>query len=105
VNILSAVTDTLATVRLTRLVLDDEITAPLRESALDALIHTGETRPALKPLTDKLEYLLSCPWCTSIYAAAAVFALRRYAPETADLVNGALAASAVTGVVYPRITE
>lgn len=99
------VTDTLATVRLTRLVLDDEITEPLRTRALDALIHTGETRPELKPFTDKIEYLLSCPWCTSVWAGAAVFILRRYAPETADLVNGALASSLVTGVVYPRITE
>jgi hypothetical protein len=62
------VTDTLATVRLTRLVLDDEITASLRERAMEALIHTGGSRPALKPLTDKLEYLLSCPWCASVWA-------------------------------------
>ena len=97
--------DTLATVRLTRLVLDDTITEPLREKAMDALIRTGEERPEVKPITDKLEYFLSCPWCVSVWTGAALFALRKVAPQTADLVSSTLAASLVTGAVYSRITE
>lgn len=96
------IVDTLATVRLTRLVIDDNITEPLRDRAMQALIRTGEERPELKPVTDKLEYFLTCPWCVSVYSAAAILLLRKFAPETADIVNSALAASAVTGVVYGR---
>jgi hypothetical protein len=97
--------DTLATIRLTRLVIDDTITEPLRDRAMDALIRTGEEHPELQPITEKLEYLLSCPWCVSVYAAAALLVLRKLAPETAALVNGALAASLVTGMVYSRTTD
>jgi hypothetical protein len=97
--------DVAATARLTRLVLDDEITAPAREKALEALIDLGERRPDLKPVTDKLEYLLSCPWCVSIYAGLLIFTLRKAAPGVADVVSGALAASAVTGLAYSRLTD
>lgn len=96
------IVDTLATVRLTRLVLDDNITEPLRERALEALIRAGEDHPELKPITDKLEYFLSCPWCAGLWAAGALLLLRKFAPETAEIVNTALAASAVTGIVYGR---
>lgn len=99
------VVDILATVRLTRLILDDEITAAPRDAAVQALIDLGERRPDVRSITDKLEYLLSCPWCTSIYAGALVFGLRRVSPKTADLVNGTLAASVVTGAVYRHLTE
>ena len=94
--------DILATALLPRLVLDDEITKGPRDAALNSLIRAGEETPALKPVTDKLEYLLSCPWCVSIYAAAALLMLRKLAPETADIVNGSLAASAATGALYTR---
>jgi hypothetical protein len=99
------IVDVLATVRLTRLILDDEITAPARDAAVQALISVGEARPELKPVTDRLEYLLGCPWCASVYCGALVFALRRVSPAAADVVSGALAASAVTGAVYSRLTE
>lgn len=99
------IVDVLATARLTRLVLDDEITAPAREKALSALIELGEARPELLPVTSRLEYLLSCPWCVSVYAGAALFALRRAAPAVADVVSGALAASLVTGALYSRISD
>lgn len=96
--------DTLATVRLTRLVIDDTITEPLRDKAMAALIRTGEENPELQPITDKLEYFLSCPWCVSIHAGLALFLLRKYAPQTAELVNGVLAASLVTGATYSRVS-
>ncbi len=96
------IVDTLATVRLTRLIIDDNITEPLRDRAVQALIRTGEERPELKAVTDKLEYFLSCHWCVGLWAAGALLLLRKFAPETADIVNTALAASAVTGIVYPR---
>jgi hypothetical protein len=104
-KITELVVDTAATIRLTRLVLDDTITEPLRDAAMQALIKTGEENPHLRPVTDKLEYLLTCPWCVSVYSALLVFALRRVSPQTADIVSAALAASLATGVVYPRITD
>ena len=93
--------DTAATVRLTRLVLEDEITEDLRFRALNAI--DAHVRPAHPYLADKLEYLLGCPWCISFWAGAALFTLRRISPETADIVSGALAASLVTGVLHEKL--
>lgn len=99
-NAVDAIIDVAATVRLTRLVTEDELTRELRESALvgiDALAHSHPL------LASKLEYLLDCPWCVSIYAGAALFALRRLNPTFASIVSGALAASLVAGVLRERV--
>jgi hypothetical protein len=85
------VSDLLATYRLTKLVMDDEITQDLRMA-----IYTKF------PQNSKISYFIGCPWCVSIWAGAVIFTLRNVNPDGADIVSGLLAASAVTGVVYTK---
>jgi hypothetical protein len=87
----SVITDVIATYRLTKLIMEDRITEDLRD-----LIYSKFPRDS------KLSYFIGCPWCVSIWAGAAIFTLRRISPETANVVSGLLAASAVTGVVYTK---
>lgn len=78
----------LATYRLTKLALDDEITREAREK-IHKLIEGN----------DKLEYLATCPWCLSIYAGVIAVALE----ETAPQLNSVLASSAITGLIYSNL--
>lgn len=57
---------TLAIARLTMLITDDEVSAPLRDAAirLDDRFHNA--------FTDKLLYFVTCRRCVSVWAAAAV---------------------------------
>jgi len=87
----SAVLDIVATYRLTKLIMDDKITEDFRNLIYEKF-----------PKDSKLAYLIGCPWCVSIWAGATIFTLRKISPETADIVSGLLAASAVTGVVYTK---
>lgn len=64
----------LATYRLTRLVTQDTITAPLRDALLD---RTPPTRP---DGSFTWTYPLTCEHCASIYAAAAVAVLSAPSP-------------------------
>lgn len=89
--------DTLATYRLTKLVIDDEITREAREWAYEQ----ANRLPA--PLASKVTYLLGCPWCVSIWAAGTLLLLRKVNPALADYLNTLLAASAVTGVLAERV--
>jgi hypothetical protein len=66
VKALDLVLDALATERITRLVVDDELTAPLREYVWKN--HSPEDT--------KLGYFLTCPFCTSIWAGAVIAVLR-----------------------------
>lgn len=90
--LISLLLDIVATYRLTRLIVRDEITADLREIVFKRF----------PPRTSKLGYLLTCTWCISIWAAGGIFTLRRLSPETADYVSGILAASAVVGIASER---
>lgn len=87
----SVITDVLATYRLTKLIMEDKITEDFRNLVYEKF-----------PRDSKLSYLIGCPWCVSVWAGLTIFTLRRISPETADLVSGLLAASAVTGVIYTR---
>lgn len=87
----SVLTDILATYRLTKLIMEDKITEDFRNLIYEKF-----------PKDSKLSYLIGCPWCVSIWAGATIFTLRRISPETANIVSGLLAASAVTGVVYTK---
>ena len=78
----------LATYRLTKLVIDDQITEELRNKAYE-----------LAEGHDKLTYLLGCPWCISIYAGAVAVVIEKTVPE----VNTVLGASAITGLVYTNL--
>ena len=87
----TAASDSLAVYRLTKLVLDDKITEDLREWVYDKF-----------PKGSKVRYLINCPWCVSVWAGLAISGLRLYNPKAADALSGALAASAVTGIIYQK---
>jgi hypothetical protein len=78
--------DALAVHRLTRLVQDDDVPfGPARELLLDL----GRDRKATE--------LLTCPWCLSMWIAAAVVLARRRWPRAWPWIARALAGSAVAG--------
>jgi len=83
--------DIVATHRLTKLVMDDKITEDFRNYIFEKF-----------PRGSKISYLITCPWCVSIWAGAAIFTLRRIDPKTADIVSGTLTASYLTGTAYTR---
>lgn len=78
--------DALACFRLTRLVVEDEITADLREVVWKRF----------DPEKTKIGYAVTCPHCSSVWLAAGIGALRSFAPRTA---NALLPALAVAGAV------
>jgi hypothetical protein len=79
----------LAVVRLTGLVIEDEVTEPIREWVLDRVPDDG-----------KLAYLITCPWCVSIYlgAVAAPLAWWHSDNPAVMLVAIALAMSQISGM-------
>lgn len=85
--ITNLVIDFLASRRLTRLVIEDEITQEFRE-----WIHNNPNIPG------KVKYLITCPWCVSIYTAALVTLTRKHSPQ----LNTILASSQVTGLMAER---
>lgn len=84
----------LAVHRLTRLVTDDEITRPLRERLTKVVSGT-----VYRPAHPWLGYLVTCPWCVSIYAAAGWAALTVAAPAVATPAGAVLAWSSVSGLL------
>lgn len=96
---LTLLSDTLAVYRLTKLINEDRISEPLRD------LLSKKFPPKRMPIGIKQSwpvYFVYCPWCVSIWAAIAIFTLRKISPETADLVSGILATSAVTGVAISK---
>lgn len=87
----------LATYRLTKLVIDDEILREPREVVLSRLYASDSA------LAQKAAYLLTCPWCVSIWAAGGLLLLKVVSPGAYALIARALAASAVTGVLSEKI--
>lgn len=77
----------LAVHRLTRLVTEDEVTRPVRERVQDAAPE------------GRLAYLLTCPWCVSVWIGAGWAALTAAAPAVAAPAGAALAWSSVTGLL------
>lgn len=77
----------LAVHRLTRLVTEDEVTAPLRDRITNAAPE------------GRLAYLVSCPWCVSIYAAAGWAAATVAAPAATAAAGAVLAWSSVSGLL------
>lgn len=86
--------DSLAVYRITRLIVTDEITAPLRDPIIDWL--DEHEHP-------KLAYLLSCPWCASVWAAAAVLLIRWRAPKVWAQLRWALSMSATAGIIAEQV--
>lgn len=86
--------DGLATYRLVKLVRDDRITEPVRESVIE---RQGP------PEESKISYLLNCPWCLSIYFGVALTLGRRRFPATTGAIARSLALSAMTGIATTRL--
>lgn len=86
------VKDVLAIYRLTRLVIADEITQPIRDKV-------WEKHP---PEATKIGYLFTCPWCASIWVGVGVAAARKIAPAAWSFAATALAGSAVAGLIEER---
>lgn len=83
--------DIIAVVRLTRLINTDVITEPLRDLVWSKF-----------PPNTKIGYLLTCPWCMSVWAGLSITLLRHYFPRVADVVSTTLAASQITGTLVER---
>jgi hypothetical protein len=92
-TVLSFVKDALAVYRITRLVIQDEIAADLRDRVFERY----------NPAESKLGFFLTCPWCVSVWAGLGVVAARRFAPKLWDDLSTALAVSAVTGLIEERL--
>lgn len=82
----------LATYRLTKLVIEDQITASLRDKVFEKF----------PPQSTKIGYLFTCPWCVSIWAGAGLLALEHASPVAGELSQKVLAASAVSGLLDTR---
>ena len=79
----------LAVYRTTRLVVADELT------------HPG--RVWVNRRSKTLGYLVTCPWCMSIWVAAAFAVAWRYAPALTAWVGVVLAWSAVSGLLSEKV--
>lgn len=100
--------DALATARLVRLVTKDVIAEPLRDRWIIEAYHWAgrdlknsappETMMMLDDDPPKLASLITCPWCTGVWIAFGVVALRRLAPRFWDPVATALAMSHLAGL-------
>lgn len=88
----------LATYRLTKLIIDDELLAELRQAAYSRLEKMDDST-----LKNKLIYLLGCPWCISIWAAASLLILHKTSPSLYNFYAATLGLSAASGLIYERL--
>lgn len=65
--------EALATRRLTQLVVEDEITRPVRD-----IVTRWADRHREGTLPDRLGYLVDCPACASVWCGAAIMLMRRH---------------------------
>lgn len=82
----------LAVYRVTRLIIADKITQPLRERTVDKL-----------PEASKLRELFHCPFCISIYVAFFAFGCWELNATATLWVSTPLALAAVTGLIFRSI--
>lgn len=83
----------LAVTRLTLLITTDMITQPLRD-------RIWRKRP---PSTSRIGYLVTCNWCSSIYASTAVMSMYKILEKPTMFVCTILALSTVAGFVANRV--
>lgn len=110
--------DALATFRITRLAVEDQLTAELRDALVEAAyaaagrhgwalrnLEVGDEpgawadAVARDPDPPKLAFLISCPWCAGMYVAAGVAVARRLAPRPWGALARVLALSAAAGII------
>jgi hypothetical protein len=92
-RLIDVVFDVLATYRLTTLLKDDKITEDLRNSVWRRYGEPSDEEGR------KISYLLTCPWCLSIYFGAAAVAGRTWFPKVWGPAAKALTYSALTGLL------
>ena len=80
--------DALATHRITHFITADYLAQPIRDYVQHR--HGEGSKP---------DYLVNCPWCTSIYVGAGVALARLVAPRTWHVVATALALSDVASLI------
>jgi len=90
-DLLEVAYDLLATYRLTTLIKDDKITEDFRR-----LVFRRFGEPSDDD-SHKVSYLMTCPWCLSVYFAAIAVVARKKWPRAWSPVAKALTFSAVTG--------
>lgn len=83
------VLDVLAAYRVTRLIVEDEITADLRELVWKRF----------SPEDTKIGYALTCPHCASVWIAALVAAAHAFAPKTTQPAVNVLALAGAVSLV------
>lgn len=88
----SFLVDVLAGHRLTRLVTEDTITAPLREKIFKKY----------PPTEDSWSYVFTCAWCTSLWIGLGVTAARKLYPRVWNPLAEALAISSAAGLIQER---
>lgn len=88
----SLLVDVLAGHRLTRLVTEDVITAPMRQK-----IFTKHP-----PKEESWSYVLTCPWCASVWVGFGIAVFRKFFPEVWNPVAEALAISSAAGLITER---
>lgn len=83
----------LATYRVSRMLLEDEIAAPLRDKVFEKF----------PPHESKIGYLFTCPWCISVWTGAGLVALEYASPIIGEAAQKVLAASAISGLLDTRL--
>lgn len=94
--------DALAVFRLTRLVVADTITAPLRERLIGrkpAVTRDIDGERIMIAARPKLAEFITCPWCTSPYLAAIVVGCQALIPTLWQYPCAVLAFSAAAGLL------
>lgn len=94
-NLVHLVLLALAVFRITRLIMQDEISEPFRE-------WVWKKYP---PNTTKIGYLISCPWCLSIWVAVFLVVLYVFVPWIAIPVAAVFALSAVAGLIDQKLNN
>jgi hypothetical protein len=83
----------LATHRITRLITTDTIFSALRERIWNKF----------PPNRVNLGYLITCDWCSSLWAATMVFSAYFLAPTPTFVVSLVLATSSIVGILAARV--
>lgn len=94
--------DALAVFRLTHLIINDSITAPVRDRLIGrAYGRSRDIQGHLPPIAarPRMAEFLTCPWCVSPWIAAGVVLLQALAPAVCLIVCAVLAFSAVAGLL------
>ena len=76
----------LAAARLTRLVVDDEITAPVRGGIESRAVNIADDNPTIQPWSF-LDDVVNCHACTSVWAGAGVLIAEQLGPVGRFLVR------------------